>query len=135
MRQRFFRVALVMMFGAAFGVVRVTPAYAICSSDNTNSHTVGGVPHGWSRVFCQPSNDYTFTVWTNHGHGTKYVALVHAALEHTHCDNLATGSTNATCSRSGLNVHHASFHGTGSSCYDRYNDGHGFDCHVMEALP
>lgn len=136
MSQRLAALAAVFLLATAlFTALFVTwasPAHAVCSSDAANNHTTGSVPHGWSRVFCQPANTYNFTAWTNHGHGTKYVALIHSAFTHTHCDSLA----NASCSTSGLNINHGSWHEVASaSCTDRFNDGHGFDCHEMEALP
>jgi hypothetical protein len=132
-----FRVFVLLVATTALTVVWASPAYAICSSDKTNSHTVGSVSHGWSRTFCQPSGDYNFNVWTNHGHGQKYVALWHSDTSHLHCDDLESGSVNASCTKSGINVHHMSYHDIagGVSCTDRFNDGHGFDCHDMEALP
>jgi lactam utilization protein B len=128
-----------VLVAASFLLVGVwsPPAYAACSFDKSNEHTVGSVFHGWSRTYCEISADYTFSVETNHGHGNKYAALYHADLSHLHCDSYATGSVNAFCSKSGINVNHLSFHDVAgsASCYDRMTDGHGFDCHNMEALP
>lgn len=47
------------------------PAYAVCTSDKSDPHTVGSVPHGWSWVFCRAANEYTFTTWTDDGHRQK----------------------------------------------------------------
>lgn len=113
------------------------PAFAACTFDKSNQHTIGSVFHGWSRTFCEQTGTYTFSVQTNHGHGQKYVALWHSDTSHLHCDDLETGSINAFCTFSGLNTSHYSFHDiAGTSCTDRFtSDGHGFDCHPMESLP
>lgn len=112
------------------------PAYAVCSSDKTNNHTVGSVSHGWSRVFCQPANNYNFTAWTNHGHGTKFVEIAYNDTSHVHCSSIVSGSKNASCSKSGINSSHMSGHDIATpTCTDRFNDRHGIDCHFMEALP
>lgn len=113
------------------------PAYAVCTSDKSNNHSIGSVPHGWQRFSCQPANNYKFNAWTNHGHGQKYVAIWDSVGPTLHCDNLASGSTNAACSTTAPNTSHYSYHDVAGviSCVDRFNDGHGFDCHEMEALP
>lgn len=129
-------VAVSTLLGLGVVLVAVDSAHAACSPDKSNSHTQGSVPHGWSRVFCQPANNYNFSAWTNHGHGQKCVAIWHSGASHLHCDQLASGSQNASCQAYGINVHHYSWYDVaGVSCVDRYADGHGFDCHQMEALP
>lgn len=131
------RTAIILLVATMFlAVVWAPPAFAVCSSDKSNQHTVGSVRHGWSRLFCQPGNTYTFTGFTNHGHGTKYAAIYHSDASHRHCEKLVTGSANAQCTAGGLSASHFSFHEIAAgSCYDRMADGHGFDCHFMEALP
>ncbi len=133
---RLSRLLIPMVVSAGLLVVSAPPAFAACSFDNSNVHTVGSVNHGWERFFCQPANDYTYNVFTNHGHGTKYVALWHDG-GNLHCDRLVSGSNNATCSDVVNNTSHHSFHDiAGTSCTDRFNtDGHGFNCHDMEGLP
>lgn len=130
------RVCLVVIATAMWLTFVSWPAYAACSPAGANNHSIGSVSHGWSRVFCQPANTYTYTVWTNHGHGQKYVSLWHSGTTHLHCDDIESGSVNANCSTSGLNTSHFSYHDIADpACNDRFNDGHGFACHEMEGLP
>jgi len=132
------RLVVLTFFCGATILVSSPPAFAICSFDAENAHVVGSVNHGWSRLFCLPSGDYDYTVFTNHGHGMyKYVALWHSGAEHLHCSDLESGSVNASCSRTVSTTHHQSSHDIADvlSCTDRFNDGHGFDCHFMEAIP
>jgi hypothetical protein len=119
-------------------LVSATPAFAACTSDGSFVHTANsGVKHGWERFFCQPANDYLYNAFTNHGHGTKSVNLAHSDGSHIHCVSVVSGSNNAFCSDHVNNKNHYSFHDVASTstCYDRFNDGHGFDCHIMEAIP
>jgi hypothetical protein len=109
------------------------PAFAACEPSTSNAHTVGSVYHGNRQTYCLPAGTFNYTVWTNHGHGNKYVALWHTGSTHLHCDVLAGGSNNAQCSTSGINGHHHSYHDiAGLSSVDRFPDGHGFDSHSME---
>ncbi len=131
---------LVITAGLLVGILS-SPALAACSSDKSNTHTVGSVFHGWDRFFCQPANNYKFNGYTNHGHGQKYVAIWNSPVTgNPDCDNLASGSVNAFCSAIVADVHHQSYNdiaavqGSGY-CTDRFPDGHGFDCHFMEPLP
>jgi hypothetical protein len=92
--------------------------------------------HGWDRYFCQPANNYDFNAFTNHGHGKKYVALWHSGTTHLHCDDYVNGAADAFCSDIVNNTSHYTWHDVADlSCTDRMSDGHGFDCHSMEALP
>jgi hypothetical protein len=124
----------------ALGVYHAPSARAACvpGDSATSAHTPSGtgVFHGWDRVLIQPQCiDYDFDAWTNHGHGDKYVALVHSTgTFHTHCDSLATGSQNASCSRTLSSKQHMSFHSTDGTD-GLYGDGHGISDHFMEALP
>lgn len=114
-----------------------SPAFAACSLDKSNQHSIGSVSHGWDRFFCQPANDYKFNAFTNHGHGSKYVALWHNGTTHIHCSDIESGSVNAFCSSTLANSNHYTAHdiATIGVCLDRFNtDGHGFDCHDMESL-
>jgi hypothetical protein len=118
-------------------LVPQTPAFAACSFSNSFIHTVGSVNHGWDRYFCQPANDYLFNVHTNHGHGTKSVSLWHADGSHSHSISVVSGANDAFCSDHVNSTSHMSFHDVASTstCYDRFSDGHGFNCHNMEAIP
>lgn len=130
------RLLIVVLMGAPLVIVSSQPAFAACSFDTDNDHTVGSVFHGWDRLFCQPANDYRFTAFTNHGHGTKHAALWHVGATHLHCDSLASGSSYATCTDTVNNTNHETFHDrAGVSCTDSFNDGHGFNCHFVESLP
>jgi hypothetical protein len=118
-----------------FGIgVLQQAAFACDTSSDSNQHTVGAVFHGWIWSFnsCQ-SNPYHYEVRTNHGHGSKYVALWHSGTTHLHSDDLESGSVNAYCADAVNSTHHYSWHDiAGTSCTDRFNDGDGFDCHSME---
>jgi hypothetical protein len=109
-------------------------ALAACSFDASTVHTAGGVTHGYQRLFCTPSYDYTFTVSTVHGHGNKYAAL-YSSSYNLNCDDLESGSVTATCQRSGYTIHHLSYHEAPLNCGSLYSDGHGISCHYMEELP
>ncbi len=116
--------------------VQAPPAYAACQSDKSNEHTLGSAFHGWSRLFCQPENNFLFQAKTNHGHGTKYVGLWHDGTTHLHCDAIGTGSTNAYCTATVGTTNHYTHHDLAdlNLCNDSFNDGHGFNCHNMESL-
>ncbi len=130
------KVLTLLVVSAGLVGVWSSPAFAACSFDKSNSHAIGSVTHGWDRFFCQPANNYLFNAYTNHGHGTKYVALWHDGTTHLHCDSLVSGSGNAACSATVTSVSHYTFHDIANiACNDRFNDGHGFDCHSMESLP
>jgi hypothetical protein len=116
--------------------VTASPAMAACSLDNTNQHTLGDVFQGWSRLFCQPANNFIFQAKTNHGHGDKYVGLWHDGTSHLHCDSFVSGSGNATCQDTVSSTAHHTYHDVAgsSNCNDSMGDGHGFNCHTMESL-
>lgn len=125
--------AVTTILTAGLLVVAAPPAFAACETPTSNAHTVGSVNHGNSQTFCLPAGTFNYTVWTNHGHGQKYVALWHSGATHLHCDALTSGSQNASCTKGGINGSHFSHHDVaGISCVDRFSDGHGFDCHDME---
>ncbi len=127
---------LLLSFSAILIMTWAPPAFAACTFDKSNEHTVGSVFHGWSRTFCEQSGTYTFSGETNHSHGSKYVAVVDNTGYIFRCDDLESGSVNAFCSKSGLTVNNMSYHDiAGGGCFNRFGDGHGFDCHFMETLP
>lgn len=130
-----FRLPLAVLLLGGYLALGATPAHAACSLDKTNQHTLGEVFHGWSRLFCQPENNFIYQAKTNHGHGTKYVGLWHDGTTHLHCDSLVSGSGNATCQDTVTSSAHHTYHDVASSsCTDDMGDGHGFNCHNMESL-
>lgn len=136
-RGKLVRLLVILATSSWIIVSGAPPAFALCNFDTDNDHTIGSAFHGWDRWFCQPPNDYRFTVFTNHPHGQKYAALWHDGTTHLHCDVLVSGSANASCTDTLNNTNHYSYHEISSltSCTDRFSDGHGFNCHSMESLP
>jgi hypothetical protein len=133
---RLSRPLVLILFSSSILVASSSPAFAACSFDKDNDHVVSGITHGWDRFFCQPANNYNYDAFTNHGHGDKYAALWHSDASHIHCDDIGNGSVNAFCSATVPNTHHETFHDAPlGGCLNRYGDGHGIDCHDMEALP
>jgi hypothetical protein len=130
------RVGLVVVLVFATMVIP-GPAASACQIgvNRANNHTQGSVPHGWSRAWS--CDHYNYNGWTNHGHGTKYVALVASPTGNILCDAVATGSTNASCRRNSGSTHIGSFHDTGPATggCDLFNDGHGICPHTMEPIP
>lgn len=130
--------ALFALLPAAGATVLLTPdtAGASCQADVTNEHTVGGVFHGWHRFFCQPGATWSYTAETEHDHGNKYVSINNSNNGNLNCDDLESGSAFAICSKSGFTTtNHDSFHEAPLNCGSLYSDGHGIDCHIMEAEP
>lgn len=129
--------ALALLVGAL--TVSIPPsARADCiGGDATNYHTNNSIYHGWTRNYSCVTGNYTFHVWTNHGHGSKYVALWHDNTTHLHCDDyVSSGSSGASCSDTVGSTAHYSWHVAPSGQSDcRYSDGHGVCGHGMESLP
>ena len=71
------KVSLLLALVATYVLALASPAVAVCQADKSNEHTLGEVFHGWSRLFCQPENNFLYQAKTNHGHGTKYLAFWH----------------------------------------------------------
>lgn len=126
--------ATVVLAGAV-GLVFVWagPALAACSPDGSHVHTTGGIGHGINRLFCEPAFNYTFNAHTNHGHGQKYVAIWHQDGSHLHCDDLETGSVDAYCVTSGVNIDHDAYLDVAiaGGC-DKFSDAHYICAHFME---
>jgi hypothetical protein len=134
-RRRLAMVCAPVLLAGSFIMMSPGTALAACSFDASTVHTTGSVTHGYQRLFCVPSYDYTFTVSTSHGHGNKYAALYNSVNNNLNCDDLESGSVTATCQRSGYGIHHYSYHEAPLSCGSFYSDGHGISCHYMEELP
>ncbi|MDQ3981365.1 MAG: hypothetical protein M3271_01645, partial [Actinomycetota bacterium] len=77
----------------AISLTVVGPPAVVASDDAANSHTVGGIDHGWDRRHHTFDGGYHFHGWTGHGHGSKYVAVWHVMASHLHCDKLGNGGT------------------------------------------
>ncbi len=130
--------AAVIVVAASLVAFTAGPAFASCSADGSNEHTLGGVFHGWDRYFCTPGSTYSYNGYTNHPHGEKYVEILNSNNGNDNCDDLESGSLNAFCSAGNFTTtNHESYHEapTDGSCTARYSDGHGIDCHIMGASP
>jgi hypothetical protein len=104
---------------------------ALATHSTFNDHSENAVWHGWQRSVSGDS--YTFHAWTEHGHGSKYVSVVHDDVSHGHCgvvDNL----DHVHCTATGLSLLHASGHDGPAGDRRTYNDGHGIPLHLMEAI-
>lgn len=106
---------------------------AVLATHNAgNSHTTNGVYHGWVRNAA--GSQYNFHAWTEHGHGSKWAAVIHADASHSHCsvhDNVDHVHCDATV---GNCCNHGSGHDAPDGSTLRYNDGHGIELHTMEAI-
>lgn len=124
---------VVLAGAAALVIVWAGPALAVCSPNGSHVHSTGGINHGINRLFCEPAFNYSFNGHTKHGHGTKYVAIWHSDVSHVHCDDLETGSVDAYCVTSGVNIDHSTYHDIANAggC-DKFGDGHYICAHFME---
>jgi hypothetical protein len=127
-----------VVVGSAFAIAPLTlgdspPRAFACTiqDDLSNTHTTGGIFHGWTGTW--HCDHYAYQASTNHDHGTKWAELFNFATNNDLCDDLETGSTSATCTHNSTSIHIGSWNDTGAAggC-DTFADGHGICEHEME---
>jgi hypothetical protein len=132
--------AALLALGVLFAQLSfVQGAAAACETDTvSNSHSLDGqgVPHGWTRTYnsCN-SPPYHMTGWTNHGHGDKHASVwkVPSILK---CDDVGSGSSNASCSVnvSSWQVYSGHKAPLGGATCSQFGDGHYTCLHDMEPI-
>lgn len=111
----------------------LAPTTAIASHDVDNSHRINGVFHGYTRRYHSFDGGYHFHAWSEHGHGSKNAYVQHDNAAHLHCTN-TDNVDHVHCDAHVANVNHSSAHDVPSGSRQRFDDGHGIDWHIMEAI-
>lgn len=125
------RIVTVALFSMLFTLA--ASGLANAGHDVDNSHTINGVFHGYTRRYHSFDGGYHFHAWSDHGHGSKNAYLQHDNAAHLHCTN-TDNVDHVHCDAHVSTVNHSSGHDAPAGDRQRFNDGHGIDWHIMEAI-
>lgn len=124
---------LVLTTGVLVATMSAPPAQACTPGSNgSNSHTQGGVEHGWTRTWS--CDNWTYRGHTNHGHGDKYVSLQNFKTNDFKCSAYNPGPNNASCSFGPTTSIYIGSWNVAPSGGCAYSDGHGVCLHTMEPV-